>query len=109
MKLKEISIKDAIDLATNKGDAYALMRIFGDTTIDQLSCAVGYYVEDPVVEPEKPKEIKSKVDHGRIVALYTANPPRTIKWIADDMGITQQTVINHLKKDGLYKPEENDK
>ena len=48
-------------------------------------------------------------DHGRIVALYTANPPRSIKWIADDMGITQQTVINHLKKDGLYDPGKKEK
>ena len=45
------------------------------------------------------------IDHGRICALYTANPPRSVKWIADDMGITQQTVINHLKKEGIYKKE----
>ena len=44
-----------------------------------------------------------QVDHGRIVALYTANPPRSIKWIADDCKCSEQTVINHLKKEGLYK------
>ena len=46
---------------------------------------------------------KSKVDHGRIVALYTANPPRSIEWIADDCMCSQQTVINHLKQEGIYK------
>lgn len=46
---------------------------------------------------------KGKVDHGRIIALYTANPPRSIEWIADDCKCSQQTVINHLKKAGLYK------
>lgn len=46
---------------------------------------------------------KRKVDHGRIVALYTAKPPRSIEWIADDCKCSQQTVINHLKKEGLYK------
>lgn len=46
---------------------------------------------------------KKKVDHGRIVALYTANPPRSIEWIADDCKCSQQTVINHLKQEGIYK------
>ena len=46
---------------------------------------------------------KKKIDHGRIVALYTANPPRSIEWIADDCRCSQQTVINHLKQEGIYK------
>ena len=55
--------------------------------------------------PEKKKAaaLARQVDHGRIVALYTANPPRSIKWIADDCKCSEQTVINHLKKEGLYK------
>ena len=55
--------------------------------------------------PEKKKAAAParQVDHGRIVALYTANPPRSIKWIADDCKCSEQTVINHLKKEGLYK------
>lgn len=53
----------------------------------------------------QPEEVKDKrwIDHGRIVALYTANPPRSVAWIADDMGISPQTVINHLTKEGVYK------
>ena len=60
---------------------------------------------EPEMEPEpeqEPKE-KKKVDHDRIVALYRANPPRSVAWIADDVGCSFQTVINHLKKERLYK------
>ena len=56
---------------------------------------------EPVQEPE-PKE-KKKVDHDRIVALYKANPPRSVAWIADDVGCSTQTVINHLAKEGIYE------
>ena len=51
----------------------------------------------------KGKRRETKVDHGRIVALYTAKPPRSIEWIADDCKCSQQTVINHLKQEGIYK------
>lgn len=56
-----------------------------------------------LLQPEELNEKKKWIDHGRIVSLYTANPPRSVAWIADDMGIAQQTVINHLKKEGIYK------
>ena len=59
--------------------------------------------EEPEQNVKKTSAPKKKVDHGRIVALYTANPPRSIEWIADDCKCSQQTVINHLKKEGLYK------
>lgn len=59
--------------------------------------------EETEQKVKKTSAPKKKVDHGRIVALYTANPPRSIEWIADDCRCSQQTVINHLKKEGLYK------
>ena len=53
---------------------------------------------------KKPKQVQNKaVDHGRIVALYKANPPRSIKWIAEDCKCSEQTVVNHLIKEGIYK------
>ena len=61
--------------------------------------------EKPVrkVRSDKGKKRGPKdIDHCRIVALYTAVPPRSVKWIADDLGCTTKTVINHLKRDGLY-------
>lgn len=54
-------------------------------------------------ELAKKTAAKNEVDHGRIVALYMAKPPRSIKWIAEDCKCSQQTVINHLVKEGLYK------
>ena len=65
--------------------------------------------EEPEPEPvevSKPEPVKrERVDHGRIVALYTANrtPRWTVAEIADDVGCSAKTVINHLKKEGLYK------
>ena len=52
--------------------------------------------------PAKPKEEpKPEIDHGKIVACYKGG--RTPAWIADDMKISPQTVINHLKQEGIYK------
>ena len=59
--------------------------------------------EETEQKAKKTSAPKKKVDHGRIVALYTANPPRSIEWIADDCKCSQQTVINHLKQEGIYK------
>lgn len=56
-----------------------------------------------LLQPEELNEKKKWIDHGKIVALYTANPPRSVSWIADDMGISPQTVISHLTKEGIYK------
>ena len=59
---------------------------------------------EPEEEPEEePATSKKKVDHGRIVALYTARDPWSIKDIADDVGCSTQTVINHLTKEGIYE------
>lgn len=62
--------------------------------------------EEPKPEPKPTKKpakepAKKKVDHGRIVALYKGN--RSVAWIADDMKISEQTVRNHLRKEGLVK------
>lgn len=57
--------------------------------------------EEP--EPEEEPKEKKKVDHDRIVALYRANPPRSVAWIANDIGCSTQTVINHLTKEGIYE------
>ena len=58
---------------------------------------------EPEEEPEEEPKEKKKVDHDRIVALYKANPPRSVAWIADDVGCSTQTVINHLTKEGIYE------
>ena len=42
--------------------------------------------------------IPVKLDEGRIIALRTANPPRSYKWIAEDMGVSEATIFNRCKK-----------
>ena len=67
-------------------------------------------LEEPHVASDKGKPAKTpaakkpnkEVDHGRIIALYTAKPQRSIAWIADDCKCSKQTVINHLTKAGIY-------
>lgn len=53
--------------------------------------------------PIKTKEARKpgtpvKLDEGRIIALRTANPPRSYKWIAEDMGVSEATIFNRCKK-----------
>ena len=74
---------------------------------------------EPAPEPEQPEQedddempeelklkmpvkrkigIPVKLDEGRIIALRTANPPRSYKWIAEDMGVSEATIFNRCKK-----------
>lgn len=68
---------------------------------------------EPVViqerEPEPKKELLEelpkrkpgtpvRLDEGRIIALRKANPPRSYKWIAEDMGVSEATIFNRCKK-----------
>ena len=55
-------------------------------------------------QPKEPKPAKSSkpsgrkgIDHGKIIALHNAGWP--VAKIADEMGISVQTVHNHLKKE----------
>lgn len=55
----------------------------------------------PEPKPEQPKKKTKIIDHGKIVACYKGG--RSVAWIADEMKIAPQTVINHLEKEGIYK------
>jgi len=114
-RMKSVDMATAVLEAGNPvQEVYMMVRIFNDTTVEELGRAAGFYMPDytpiPPATPEPKKKEEKRggamkpADHGAIVALYTANPPRSIKWIADDQGVTQQTVINHLKKEGIYDP-----
>ena len=60
-------------------------------------------LEEPKQEPEtKPK----KLDTGKLFALYDAS--WSIKAIADELGVTQQTVRNWLKRRENGGEEESD-
>lgn len=118
--MREISRDEAIDLAVNPvAKVYMLVRVFPDTTLDQISNTDHFYYDDPNVKIEekpkvkKPKAVKPKdttrktVDHGKICALYKAgwNIPK----IADEISCSIQTVYTHLINEGLYKKNEEDK
>lgn len=53
----------------------------------------------PAKKKKKKSDTANKVDHGRIVALRRGG--RSVSWIADDCGCSQQTVYYHLKMEGL--------
>lgn len=65
---------------------------------------------EPEEDDEMPEELKLKMpvkrkigipvklDEGRIIALRKANPPRSYKWIAEDMGVSEATIFNRCKK-----------
>lgn len=111
-RLKNISMAEAVGMASNPETVvYMIQRVYGDTTVEQLCAADGFYIieeqepEKTEKQPEKKHNVK-QVDHVKIVALYTADPPRSVGWIANDMGISDQTVVNHLKKEGLWPKKE---
>ena len=63
------------------------------------------FVPEPVIsvkesEPKKPdkKPKKIDIDMGKVKALRTAG--RTVEWIADDLGVSAQTIYNRLKEEG---------
>lgn len=60
----------------------------------------------PAQKPAKKRELVSRIDHGRIVALRTAG--WTVKAIAEDIGCSEQTVYNHLQKEGIIDEEADD-
>jgi len=111
MSYKEIDIRKALDAVAEGKKVYMLVRLASDATVMDLQASQAFMIESEVqnrVEPKKqvwpPKKDPKVIDHGKIVACYKAG--RTVAWIADETGCSHQTVINHLKKEGIYK---NDK
>lgn len=88
-----------------------IVPITPDTTVRQFQEAAGFIIPEPEAKTEEKAEAdppKKTIDHGKIVALYTANPPRSVAWIADEIGCSYQTVVNHLRKEGIYKETNNE-
>ena len=124
MKLKQITLHDAIQCAGD-GNVYIMIRLTGDTPVEQLRQADGYFVEEseelapaPVPaqveeikpagefthedqweETDKPTQKKGKYDVGKICALRRAS--WSVAKIADEIGCSEQTVRNILKREGM--------
>lgn len=45
------------------------------------------------------KEKKEAFDTGKMIACLKAG--RSVAWVADEMGVTTQTIRNHMKKEGI--------
>ncbi|MBE6129576.1 MAG: hypothetical protein E7185_09905 [Erysipelotrichaceae bacterium] len=111
MSYKEIDIRQALDGIIGGQKVYVLVRLEEQATVLDLCAGKAYMLEtDPAPKPEPkkkqtsawpPKKDPKVIDHGKICACYKAG--RSVAWIADDIGCSAQTVINHLKKEGIYK------
>lgn len=91
MNYKEVKMLEAVNLVMTGQEVYMLQRITSDTTIEALNGAKGFVLktaEAPVKkaaqkeknetpQKEKPQadEANKAIDHGKIVALYTATHP----------------------------------
>ena len=122
MKLKQITLHDAIQCAGD-GNVYIMIRLTDDTPVEQLRQADGYFTEEaePAPQPEEIKpagpftcadqwaeeqlskepaaQKKGKYDVGKICALRRAS--WSIAKIADEIGCSEQTVRNILKREGM--------
>ena len=128
MKLKQITLHDAIQCAGD-GNVYIMIRLTDDTPVEQLRQADGYFLEEneepaPAPVPAKVEEIKpagefshedqwaeeqlskepaaqkkGKYDTGKICALRRAS--WSVAKIADEIGCSEQTVRNILKREGM--------
>lgn len=109
--LKKVNLTDALECVRNGQTTYILFEMTKeDTTVLDLLKSDGFVTLAPA-DPEeqkpqpkaKPKTTAKKatpsngVDHGKIVALHKAGWS-TAK-IADEMGCSGQTVLNHLAKE----------
>ena len=129
-KVIQIKNEEVLKEIIEGNAVYMLIKLREDTMLEEIIEAEAFVkLEQEIIEDESPEEPEQKqnedeamqeeqekpakgkkaktversnaVDHGKIVACYRAG--RSIAWIADEIGCTYQTVINHLKKEGLYK------
>ena len=123
MKLKQITLHDAIQCAGDD-NVYIMIRLTDDTPVEQLRQADGYFLEEneePAPQPEEIKpagpftcadqwaeeqlskepaaQKKGKYDVGKTCALRRAS--WSIAKIADEIGCSEQTVRNILKREGM--------
>lgn len=123
MAIKVIPMPIAVAMAGGDKAVYMFRSISDDTPLSDLRDATGFIFfeneelpkaeEEPKEEPEKKPEPKSKkaapkkktlkkdIDDGKIRACYEGG--RSVAWIADEMKLAPQTVVNHLTKMGIYK------
>ena len=100
MNFLQVSIEEAITRVNTGAQIYMLMPVHPGTTTEELNASNGYVVPEEKKKPgPKPKSksgAKSKVDEGKLHALYDGG--WLIKDIAEEMKISESTVIEYLNK-----------
>ena len=111
---KSCSLNEAITHIKEDRRAFMLVEIISETTVGELLDADGFMYlapadpeeqkPQPKTQPKaKPKATAKKaatsngVDHGKIMALHKAGWSTAA--IADEIGCSGQTVLNHLAKE----------
>ena len=101
---KSCSLNEAITHIKEDRRAFMLTEIIHETTVGELLDADGFmYLAPADPEPKKPAQAPKKaapkpgIDHGKIMALHKAGWSTAA--IADEMGCSGQTVLNHLAKE----------
>ncbi len=121
MRFKIIARAEAFDhLQRGDGDVYIVEAINDSTPLGVLRNAEGFLLgireeqaqepkkeapaaeeaPEPTPEPKQKAQLpprKPRIDHGKIMALHKAG--WTLKNIADEMGCSAQTVLNHINKE----------
>lgn len=113
VKVKKITLDEALHLLEEGTTVYMLKDIYDGTTVSELMCAsfVAEETESDNPPPERKNSkpaasgSKKKLDHGKIQALHNAGWSHAK--IADEMGCTTGTVATVLSK--LKKGEHNGK
>ena len=107
MNFLQISLNEAITKAVIGEQVFMLMPVHPGTTTEELNTALGYVApkqqKKPGPKPKSGKKAgrKSKIDDEKIRSLYEdgVKPAE----IAKQMGVTNTTVVDHLKKMGIYE------
>ena len=121
--IKFLAMADVPKAVMDHKQTYMIIEINEFTTLGELADADGFMTvekkedqkpkpkPDPVPDPEEddldeeddfeeePEPAKTKgsrVDHGKLMALHKAK--WTPKQIADELGCSVQTVLNHINK-----------
>lgn len=130
MQIKFMSMEKALRMAGGPLSVMMARPVTDKTTVGEMQEAAAFFMlesesqeklekeaepeTERAPEPEpKPKKAapkkknagntnaKKNIDDGKIRALYEGG--RTVAWIADEMKLAPQTVVNHLTKMGIYK------
>lgn len=104
---RSCSLNEAITHIKEDRRAFMLVEIISETTVGELLDADGFMYLAPADPEPKPAQApkttvkkaaqKPGIDHGKIMALHKAGWSTAA--IADEMGCSGQTVLNHLAKE----------